>query len=103
MPPALEPSSPLPPSLLKLLSHRPGTKLASSAAIETRESTMEVLEVSIAIMKPSLELAPSGRFFFEGCFVLLSLVVSNTKQPSKKNLPDGSSSKAALCCCHLLS
>ena len=36
---------------------------------------MEVLEVSIAIMKPSLELAPSGRFFFEGCFVLLSLVV----------------------------
>jgi len=36
---------------------------------------MEVLEVSIAIMKPSLELAPSGRFFLEGCFVLLSLVV----------------------------
>ena len=65
----------MPPSLLKLLSHRPGTKLASSAAIETRESTMEVLEVSIAIMKPSLELAPSGRFFLEGCFVLLSLVV----------------------------
>ena len=61
----MEPSPSL-PNLLKLLSHLPGTKLASAAAMETRESTMEVFEVSIAIMNPSFELAElSGRFSFD--------------------------------------